>query len=93
MIDVVTVGKGFRILIPLGLRKSLSLTEGETLQAEASPGGYLILRKQVAARSVLAEEAFGMWADREDIKSGVEHVRRLRAEWQGRMEIIDARER
>lgn len=89
MVEVVTVRKGFRILIPPGLRKSLSLTEGETLQAEVSPGGYLILRKQVAARSVLAEEAFGMWADREDIKSGVEHVRRLRAEWQGRMEIID----
>jgi len=89
MVDVVTVGKGFRILIPLGLRKSLSLTEGEMLQAEVSPGGYLILRKRVDSRSVLAEEAFGMWADREDIKSGVEHVRRLRAEWKGRMEIID----
>jgi len=89
VLDVVMVEQGFRILIPPGLRKSLSLTEGEMLQAEVSPRGHLILRKQVAARSVLAEEAFGMWADREDIKSGVEHVRRLRAEWQGRMEIID----
>ncbi|MGA9349170.1 MAG: hypothetical protein WBW48_10255 [Anaerolineae bacterium] len=89
MVDVVMVEKGFRILIPLGLRESLSLTEGETLQAEVSPGSYLILRKRIDSRSVLAEEAFGMWADREDIKSGVEHVRRLRAEWKGRMEIID----
>ena len=90
MADVVMVEKGFRILIPPWLRESLSLTEGEMLKADVSPGGYLILRKQVDSRSVLAEEAFGMWADREDIKSGVEHVRRLRAEWQGRMEIIDA---
>ena len=85
MADVVTVGKGFRILIPPALRKSLSLTEGEMLQAEVSLGGYLILRKQVDSRSVLAKEAFGMWADREDIRSSVEHVRKLRAEWQGRM--------
>lgn len=90
MVDVVMVEQGFRILIPPGLRKSLSLTEGETLQAEVSPGGYLILRKQIAARSALAEEAFGMWADREDIKGSVEHVRKLRAEWQRRMEIVDA---
>ena len=93
MVNVVTVGKGFRILIPPGLWKSLSLTEGETLRAEVSPGGYLILRKQVDSRSPLAKEAFGMWADREDIESSVEHVRKLRAEWQGRMEIIAGRER
>ena len=90
MVDVVMVGKGFRILIPPKLRKSLSLVEGEMLQAEVSPEGHLILKKQVDARSALAEEAFGMWADRKDVKGGVEYVHKLRAEWKGRMEIIDA---
>lgn len=38
----------------------------------------------------IAESAFGMWADREDIGDTGEYVRSLRARWKKRLEVVES---
>ncbi len=36
----------------------------------------------------ILKKSFGLWADREDIKSSTEYVTKLRSEWDSRLERI-----
>ena len=47
-------------------------------------------RKQVAAlpKKRILKKSFGLWADREDIKSSTDYVNQLRGERQSRLEGI-----
>lgn len=43
---------------------------------------YALPKKRILKKS------FGLWADREDIKSSTEYVTKLRSEWDSRLEGI-----
>jgi hypothetical protein len=45
-------------------------------------------RKQAPTfpKKQVLKKSFGLWADREDIKSGTDYVNQLRGEWQTRLE-------
>jgi len=42
---------------------------------------------QLSKKRIL-KKSFGLWADREDIKSSTDYVTQLRSEWESRLERI-----
>jgi hypothetical protein len=42
---------------------------------------------QLSKKRIL-KKSFGLWADREDMKSSTDYVTQLRSEWESRMERI-----
>lgn len=60
-------------------------TETFTITPVARDRLLMLSRDKLVA---IAESAFGMWADREDISDTAEYVRSLRARWKKRLEDV-----
>ena len=74
------------VYIPEEILKKLKIKVGDTLDVDIRKNGDLVLHPR---GKKVVEEAFGIWADRTDIKDSVEYVREIRKEWRKRTEQID----
>jgi hypothetical protein len=61
--------------------------EGMTSSQQRFIQEMLSQRKQTPAlpKKRILQKSFGLWADREDIKSSTDYVHQLRDEWQSRL--------
>lgn len=81
----VTVKKKHQITIPHDLRKQMPIGEGDILEVTVQNGSYVFTPKNLVDREAEHKTedwkksfraAAGMWADREDLDTFVEDIRR-----------------
>ena len=76
------------ICVPEDVLDTLKIKVGDELDVNIRDGEIVL---QPRKKSVV-DNAFGIWADRDDIGDSVEYVRKMRAGWRKRTAWIDDRQ-